>query len=112
MSLATKYARSTSLAWLRVILVRGTQLIYLFLIARLLLPAEMGILQAVALGTSFIGGVVTPWLAWVMQQKALMAKEKEETVGTTTTGCSGALRRTAQLSMAMSPQEAREVSPG
>ncbi|MFX1539323.1 MAG: lipopolysaccharide biosynthesis protein [Promethearchaeota archaeon] len=82
MSLATKYARSTSLAWLRVILVRGIQLIYLFLIARLLLPEEMGILQAVALGTSFIGGVVTPWLAWVMQQKALLAKEKRETVGT------------------------------
>lgn len=76
--LAVRYARSTSIGWIRIIIVRGVQIFYIFLIARWLLPNEMGYLQIFALGLSFLGSVITPWIGWVLQQKGLSEKDPQE----------------------------------
>ncbi len=76
--LAKIYARSTSISWIRIILVRLVQLVYIFFIARWLLPAEYGYVQIFALGLSFIGSILTPWIGWTLQQRALSEKDSEE----------------------------------
>lgn len=76
--LAVKYARSTSIGWIRIILVRGVQIVYIYFIARWLLPDEMGYVQIFALGLSFLGAIVTPWIGWTLQQKALSNSDPEE----------------------------------
>ena len=73
---AEKYFKTTSIAWLRIGLVRGTQIIYLSIIARLLTLDEMGFVQTIAIGVSFIGGIAVPWLSWVMHQKALTTRDR------------------------------------
>ena len=78
--LAVKYVRSTSLGWLRIVLVRGTQIFYLFFMARWLTPVEMGHVQTLALGLSFIGGIVTPWIGWVLQQRALAESDPNSSI--------------------------------
>ena len=79
-SLAVKYVRSTSLGWVRIILVRGTQLVYLFFMARWLTQSQMGHVQAMALGLTFITGVVTPWIAWTLQQRTIAARDPESAI--------------------------------
>jgi O-antigen/teichoic acid export membrane protein len=76
--LAVKYARSTSIGWLRIILVRGVQIVYIYFIARWLLPDEMGYVQIFAIGLSFLGAIVTPWIGWTLQQKALSNSDPEQ----------------------------------
>jgi O-antigen/teichoic acid export membrane protein len=76
--LAVKYARSTSVGWLRIIFVRGVQIVYIYFMARWLLPDEMGYIQLFALGLSFLGAVITPWVGWTLQQKALSESDSEE----------------------------------
>jgi len=78
--LAVKYVRSTSLGWLRIVLVRGTQVFYLFFMARWLTQVEMGHVQTLALGLSFIGGIVTPWIGWVLQQRALAESDPKSSI--------------------------------
>lgn len=70
-NLAKTYVRSTSIGWLRIALVRGSQIIYLVFMARWLTLAEQGFVQSVALGINLVAGIVTMWIAWVMKQKAL-----------------------------------------
>ncbi|MDO8125415.1 MAG: hypothetical protein Q6364_13700 [Candidatus Hermodarchaeota archaeon] len=68
---AVRYVRSTGLAWLRVGIVRGVQLVYIFIIARWISPDELGFVQAITLGITLVSGVLIPWIAWTMHQRAL-----------------------------------------
>jgi O-antigen/teichoic acid export membrane protein len=74
-SYAVKYFRSTGLAWLRVGVVRGVQLIYIAIIARWLSTDQLGFVQAIALGITFVSGVLIPWVAWTMHQQALSKED-------------------------------------
>lgn len=74
-SYAVKYFRSTGLAWLRIGVVRGVQLFYIAIIARWLSTDQLGFVMAIALGITFVSGVLIPWVAWTMHQKALSKED-------------------------------------
>jgi len=63
-------------------LVRGTQVVYLFIMARWLTTDQMGYVQTLGLGISLVIGVATPWIVWVMIQKTLAARDTARAVGT------------------------------
>ncbi|MFX1512915.1 MAG: oligosaccharide flippase family protein [Promethearchaeota archaeon] len=75
--LTKKFFHSTVLAWFRLIFVRGTSFVYLMIIARWLTKPEMGLISLIAVGTGFISGIMTPWIAWVLQQRVLIESDKE-----------------------------------
>ncbi|NHJ03062.1 MAG: hypothetical protein EAX86_13075 [Candidatus Heimdallarchaeota archaeon] len=77
-NISKKFVNSTILAWVRLILVRGSSIIYLIIIARLLTQAELGRVTSIAIGTSFLSGIITPWIAYVLHQKALSLPTEEE----------------------------------
>jgi hypothetical protein len=77
--LAETYARSTSLGWLRIIVTRGTQLLWIKIITQpeILSKDLYGFVSFVALGASLVAGLAVPWVVWVMTQRGLAEKDPD-----------------------------------
>jgi hypothetical protein len=78
--LASTYARSTSLGWLRIVITRATQLLWIKIITQpeVLSKDLYGFVSFVALGASLVAGLGVPWIGWVMTQRGLAEKDPEK----------------------------------